>query len=155
MNVQVFLQSLVFYSIYLVFLRQSTGYRRSQRRYGWRISGQCNQDSRYIFHIVRQKLTKSGCNQQTEEENETFNEMIAIRILLLVSLVSPAYMFMFSHNFAQTRTRFRTPLSMKLQTGIVGLPNVGKSTLFNALVGSETAQAANFPFCTIGRSIQP
>ena len=38
---------------------------------------------------------------------------------------------------------------MKLQTGIVGLPNVGKSTLFNALVGSETAQAANFPFCTI------
>ena len=40
-------------------------------------------------------------------------------------------------------------LSMKLQTGIVGLPNVGKSTLFNALVGSELAQAANFPFCTI------
>lgn len=38
---------------------------------------------------------------------------------------------------------------MKLQTGIVGLPNVGKSTLFNALVGSEMAQAANFPFCTI------
>ena len=40
-------------------------------------------------------------------------------------------------------------LNMKLQTGIVGLPNVGKSTLFNALVGSEAAQAANFPFCTI------
>jgi GTP-binding protein YchF len=40
-------------------------------------------------------------------------------------------------------------LTMKLTTGIVGLPNVGKSTLFNALVGSATAQAANFPFCTI------
>ncbi len=43
-------------------------------------------------------------------------------------------------------------LSMKLNCGIVGLPNVGKSTLFNALVGSEAAQAANFPFCTIGKS---
>lgn len=38
---------------------------------------------------------------------------------------------------------------MKLKTGIVGLPNVGKSTLFNALTGGESAQAANFPFCTI------
>ena len=42
---------------------------------------------------------------------------------------------------------------MKLQTGIVGLPNVGKSTLFNALVGSQTAQAANFPFCTIDPNV--
>ena len=40
-------------------------------------------------------------------------------------------------------------LSTKLRTGIVGLPNVGKSTLFNALVGSSVAQAANYPFCTI------
>ena len=39
--------------------------------------------------------------------------------------------------------------SMKLKTGIVGLPNVGKSTLFNALTGGESAQAANYPFCTI------
>ena len=37
---------------------------------------------------------------------------------------------------------------MGLQCGIVGLPNVGKSTLFNAL-SSAKAEAANFPFCTI------
>lgn len=38
---------------------------------------------------------------------------------------------------------------MSLSIGIVGLPNVGKSTLFNALTKAQTAQAANYPFCTI------
>jgi ribosome-binding ATPase len=36
-----------------------------------------------------------------------------------------------------------------MEAGIVGLPNVGKSTLFNALTCSTAAQSANYPFCTI------
>ena len=38
---------------------------------------------------------------------------------------------------------------MSFKVGIVGLPNVGKSTMFNALTKSKNAEAANFPFCTI------
>lgn len=42
---------------------------------------------------------------------------------------------------------------MGLKCGIVGLPNVGKSTLFNALTNAENAESANFPFCTIDPNV--
>lgn len=56
-------------------------------------------------------------------------------------------------NVGAARGYSKTSLSMKLQTAIVGLPNVGKSTLFNALTETQGAEAANYPFCTIEPNI--
>lgn len=53
------------------------------------------------------------------------------------------------HTLQKCRSFHTTAPAMKLNSAIVGLPNVGKSTLFNAIVENASAQAANFPFCTI------
>lgn len=71
-------------------------------------------------------------------------------MLLLLASRTNAFRTSFIPTFvSQTRKYSKTTLHMKLQTAIVGLPNVGKSTLFNALTESQGAEAANYPFCTI------
>ena len=47
----------------------------------------------------------------------------------------------------------RSLSTMRLKTGIVGLPNVGKSTLFNAVTEAQGAMCANYPFATIEPNI--
>lgn len=78
---------------------------------------------------------------------------------MLATITRPSMAFVARSSFTKTLVPTRhqlsrsysrtTALSMKLQTAIVGLPNVGKSTLFNALTETQGAEAANYPFCTI------
>lgn len=70
-------------------------------------------------------------------------------LITLTSQVRHSFGFSLRNGLFRKNTLSQHQIKMSLQTGIVGLPNVGKSTLFNALIGSPAAQAANFPFCTI------
>jgi len=58
-----------------------------------------------------------------------------------------------SFTFATAQINGNTTTIMALQAGIVGLPNVGKSTLFNAVSNSAKAQASNYRFCTIDPNV--
>lgn len=74
--------------------------------------------------------------------------MLAVAPRLTAAFVSSSKRS-FLNGASGRRAYSSTSLSMKLQTAIVGLPNVGKSTLFNALTETQGAEAANYPFCTI------
>ncbi|CAB9527371.1 binding ATPase YchF [Seminavis robusta] len=75
----------------------------------------------------------------------------------ILSRTTSAFSSLTSSSFTRVNTFRRgyskSTLSMKLQTAIVGLPNVGKSTLFNALTETQSAEAANYPFCTIESNV--
>ncbi len=72
--------------------------------------------------------------------------MALLRLLTRAPAVTAGLKTHYSTNFPIFAGKF---LKMALQAGIVGLPNVGKSTLFNAVSNSAKAQASNYRFCTI------
>jgi len=83
--------------------------------------------------------------------------ILLLLVIMLATITRQTMAFVSRSSFTQTlrvsssqqqRSYSRTALSMKLQTAIVGLPNVGKSTLFNALTETQGAEAANYvSFC--------
>ena len=79
--------------------------------------------------------------------------ILLLLVIMLATITRQTMAFVSRSSFTQTlrvsssqqqRSYSRTTLSMKLQTAIVGLPNVGKSTLFNALTETQGAEAANY-----------
>jgi ribosome biogenesis GTPase A len=79
--------------------------------------------------------------------------ILLLLVIMLATITRQTMAFVSRSSFTQTlrvsssqqqRSYSRTALSMKLQTAIVGLPNVGKSTLFNALTETQGAEAANY-----------
>lgn len=77
------------------------------------------------------------------------HNVMALSALLCSAVVIPYFFVTRAPHSIAHATVQRCQLSMKVRVGILGLPNVGKSTLFNALAQKSIAQAANFPFCTI------
>jgi len=79
--------------------------------------------------------------------------ILLLLVIMLATITRQTMAFVSRSSFTQSlrvsssqqqRSYSRTALSMKLQTAIVGLPNVGKSTLFNALTETQGAEAANY-----------
>lgn len=126
--------------------------------------GESDHDHR--FHQIPTILVVSNkrlCNPSSDNPQMSSLLFATMTLMLAIttSRVRVSMAFASRSTFTQTmhnrlpaattsiRSYRSTSLSMKLQTAIVGLPNVGKSTLFNALTETQGAEAANYPFCTI------